>query len=345
MNLDDFALCNSKKICENRVMLKALNPQQEKRILIVDDDPGIIEIIEFALEGQDYEIKTSTSAMEALDLIENWHPQLMIIDVNLPQLSGMEAVRRLRDQRENFSVIMISGSTDTEQVIAGLEAGADDYITKPFNSKELLARVRAQFRIRDLTDQLVRTNARLKELVDTDDLTGLLNMRSLYSRLNYEIERGKRYQRTVCVVMMDLDEFKSVNDGHDHLFGSFVLTEVGKIIRNSIRNVDIAARYGGDEFLIVLTEIDRQAVYSFCERLRNRVSQYHFQNGFDEMRLTMSLGFAITDPNNPDIDAKQLVRVADWALYEAKRQGRNRVCYFDLSEHPEFMQLTYKKAQ
>lgn len=316
----------------------------ERRILIVDDDPNIIEIIQDALDGQNYEIKTTTSSMEALDIIENWHPQLMIIDVNLPQLSGMEAVRRLRDQRETFSVIMISGSNDSEQAIAGLEAGADDYISKPFNSKELLARVRAQFRIRDLTEQLVRSNARLKDLADTDDLTGLMNMRSLYSRLHYEIERGKRYQRTVCVVMMDLDEFKSVNDGHDHLFGSYVLTEVGKLIRNSIRNVDIAARYGGDEFLIVLTEIDRPAVYSFCERLRKRIAQYQFKSGFDEMQLTTSIGFAITDPNNCDIEAKQLVRVADWALYEAKRAGRNRVTYFDLSEHPEFMVPNFKKT-
>jgi diguanylate cyclase (GGDEF)-like protein len=316
-----------------------------RRILVVDDDHEMVEVIQLVLENHGYQVKACFSAMDALELLDTWQPHLIIIDVNLPRLNGMDAVKRLRSHPEHFSVIMISGNNAPEEVIAGLDAGADDYISKPFDPKELLARVRAQLRIKDLNDQLLRSNARLKEMVDTDDLTGLLNMRSLYTRLDYEIARGKRYNRTVCVVMMDMDHFKSVNDGHDHLFGSFVLSEVGKLIKGSIRNVDIAARYGGDEFLIVLTEIDRESAHLFCERLRFKIEEYLFQNGPDEMNLTTSIGFAITDPNSPDIDAKQLVRVADWALYDAKRSGRNRVCYFDLAEHPEFMQQPVKKAQ
>lgn len=326
-------------------MLHSTSNNSLSRILVVDDDHEVVEVIQLALEDQGYQVRFTYSAQEALELIENWLPQLIILDVNMPNLNGLETVKKLRSHPEHFSVIMISGNTDPNEIIAGLDAGADDYIVKPFDPNELLARVRAQLRIKELNDQLIRTNARLKEMVDTDDLTGLLNMRSLYSRLDYEIARGKRYNRTVCVVMMDMDHFKSVNDGHDHLFGSFVLSEVGKLIKNSIRNVDIAARYGGDEFLIVLTEIDRDAAYAFCDRLRIKVAQYHFQNGHDEMYLTASIGFSITDPNSPDIDAKQLVRVADWALYDAKRSGRNKVCYFDLAEHPEFMQQSVKKAQ
>jgi diguanylate cyclase (GGDEF)-like protein len=326
-------------------MLHAAPSNSQRRILVVDDDHEVVDVIQLALESHSFQVKVSYSAVEALEMIDQWHPHLIIIDVNMPQLSGMDAVKRLRSHPEHFSIIMISGNNAPEEIIAGLDAGADDYISKPFDPKELLARVRAQLRIKDLNDQLIRTNARLKEMVDTDDLTGLLNMRSLYARLDYEIARGKRYNRTVCVVMMDMDDFKSVNDGHDHLFGSFVLSEVGKVIKGSIRNVDIAARYGGDEFLIVLTEIDREATHIFCERLRSRIEEYHFQNGPDDMRLTTSIGFSITDPNCPEIDAKQLVRVADWALYDAKRSGRNRVCYFDLAEHPEFMQQPVKKAQ
>ncbi len=326
-------------------MLHSTPTTSMRRILIVDDDHEVVDVIQLALESHGYLVKYSYSAVDALNLIEAWHPHLVIIDVNMPQLSGMEAVRRLRSLPDHLSIIMISGNNSPEEIIAGLDAGADDYISKPFDPKELLARVRAQLRIKDLNDQLLRTNARLKEMVDIDDLTGLFNMRSLYSRLEYEIARGKRYNRTVCVVMMDMDYFKSVNDGHDHLFGSFVLSEVGKIIKASTRNVDIPARYGGDEFLIVLTEIDRESAYLFCDRLRARISEHPFQSGYDEMKLTTSIGFAITDPNSPDIDSKQLVRVADWALYDAKRSGRNRVCYFDLAEHPEFMQQPVKKAQ
>lgn len=326
-------------------MLHSAPTNNQRRVLVIDDDHEVVEVIQLALETHGYQVQFTYSAIEAVEMIENWHPHLIIIDVNMPRLDGMEAVRRFRSHPEHFSIIMISGNNAPEEVIAGLDAGADDYISKPFDPKELLARVRAQLRIKDLNDQLLRTNARLKEMVDTDDLTGLLNMRSLYTRLDYEIARGKRYNRTVCVVMMDMDDFKSVNDGHDHLFGSFVLSEVGMLVKASIRNVDIAARYGGDEFLIVLTEIDRGAALAFCERLRARIEDYLFQNGPDEMKLTTSIGFSITDPESPDIDAKQLVRVADWALYDAKRSGRNRVCYFDLVEHPEFMQQPVKKAQ
>ena len=123
------------------------------------------------------------------------------------------------------------------------------YVCKPFEVQELLSRVRAQLRIKDLNDNLKRANDRLKELIDIDDLTGLFNMRSLYKKLDFELDRGRRYNRSVCVIMMDLDHFKKVNDSNDHLFGSYVLTQVGRIIKSNTRNIDIPARYGGDESL------------------------------------------------------------------------------------------------
>lgn len=326
-------------------MLRSTSYKELRRILVVDDDQELVELLQLELDSYGYQVRFAYTAAEAFEIIDSWIPQLVVLDVNLPEINGIEAVKRLKSHREHFSVIMISGNSSPEEIAAGLDAGGDDYMAKPLDPKELIARIRAQLRNKDLHDRLVRANARLKEMVDIDDLTGLLNMRSLYTRLDYEIARGKRYHRTVCVVMMDMDFFKSVNDGHDHLFGSFVLSEVGKLIKSSIRNLDIAARYGGDEFLIVLTEIDRSTALTFCERLRQRIESYQFQSGADEIFLTTSIGFAITDPNSPDIDAKQLVRVADWALYEAKEAGRNKVCYFDLAEHPEFMQHPVKKAQ
>jgi PleD family two-component response regulator len=214
-------------------MLKAVENVSQRRILIIDEDHDVAEVIQMALEGYGYKVKVAYSELDALVYLGSWQPQLVIIDVNMPQLNGLNAVQNLRSYPQHFSIIMISGNTSPEQVIAGLDAGADDYISKPFHPKELLARVRAQLRIIDLNEQLIRTNSQLKELADTDDLTGLLNMRSLYPRLEFEIARGKRYNRTVCVVMMDMDFFKTVTDGHDHLFGSFVLTEVGRIIKNA----------------------------------------------------------------------------------------------------------------
>lgn len=328
-------------------MIRIAKNNNERRIMIIDDDPNVAEVIDVFFSSEGYLIKTLLTAENLQAEIESWHPEIILLDVNMPKISGLQALQIIRNQTNYIGTVLISGNNATEEVVAGLDAGADDYITKPFDPDELLARVRAQFRIKDLKDQLLISNQKLKDLVDIDDLTGLFNMRSLYGRLDYEIARGKRYNRTVCVVMMDLDKFKNVNDGHDHLFGSFVLSEVGKLIKYTIRNVDIAARYGGDEFLIVLTEIDQNGAHIFCERLRKKIEEHLFENGPDNIKLTTSIGFAITNPKDPDIEAKQLVRVADWALYDAKRSGRNRVCYYDIAEHPEFMkhQNLFKKAQ
>lgn len=295
------------------------------RILVVDDDPDSQKILATALDWDGYQVMTASSGAQALQLIEEWLPDLLLLDVHMPGVSGLETLRAIRARELSVPVLLISGESDSQIVVQGLDLGAEDYIAKPFDPMVMLARVRTQLRIKGLHDQLRDTNEKLKELVDTDDLTGLLNMRSLYQRLELEFARGRRFHRSVCVVMMDMDYFKSVNDGHDHLFGSFVLSEVGKIIKNTIRNVDIAARYGGDEFLIVLTEVDIPGARAFCERLRKNISKFVFKNGEDNITLTTSIGFAIKSPEDDKTDARELVRAADHALYAAKEAGRNRV--------------------
>lgn len=323
----------------------AIEPK-ERRILVVDDDPDSLEIIAETLAWDGYQVRKAASGDEALESIEQWSPDLLLLDVNMPGLSGMETLAKARLKIQYVAVMFISGHSSTEAVIQGLDAGADDYIPKPFDPLELLARVRTQLRIKDLNDQLRVANERLKELVDIDDLTGLYNMRSVYQRLESELERARRFGRQVCVVMLDMDKFKSVNDGHDHLFGSFVLSEVGAIIRQSIRSIDLGARYGGDEFLIMLTETHAQGAAYFCERLRKTIEAKLFKNDRDEIRLTASIGFAITPAGDSSTDARGLVRTADHALYEAKRGGRNRVCSVEITpvEPPEDLTKMRKKA-
>jgi two-component system, cell cycle response regulator len=298
---------------------------KSRQILIVDDDPQSLKISRAALEHEGYTVKTAHSGETALEEIQKFQPHLILLDVSMPGLNGIETLRRIRDIERYTSVIFISGKSSAENVIMGLDAGANDYVRKPYDVTELLARVRTQLRIKDLNDRLKAANDRLKELVDIDDLTGLFNMRSLYKKLDFELERARRYERSVAVIMMDLDHFKKVNDTNDHLFGSFVLAQVGKIIIQNMRKVDFAARYGGDEYLIVLSEITEEGAKTFCERLCKTIAESTFEKDGSKVNLTASLGFAVATPAQKDVDARNLVRFADKALYRAKAEGRNRV--------------------
>lgn len=300
-------------------------------ILVVDDDVDNLTLVARSLEHEGYRVERASSGEEALDKLKNVQPHLVLLDINMPGISGLETLKMLRNREGGYvAVIFVSARNETEDIIRGLDFGADDYICKPFDPMELLARVRAQLRIKDLTDRLAIANARLQELVDIDDLTGLYNMRSIYSKLDNEIQRAKRYSRAVAVVMMDMDNFKQVNDLHDHLFGSFVLSEVGKLIHANIRTVDFAARYGGDEFLITLSETTVEGASLFAERLRSKIAAHVFVKDSNSMKLTVSMGVAVVEPAIHALDAKSLVRYADHAMYEAKRTGKDRVCTFDM---------------
>lgn len=300
---------------------------------MIDNDSESLEILLEPLRWEGYDARGVTTEAEAHKLIETWAPHVVILDWITPTRAGLRVLRAVRERLSHVSCVFVSENASTEAIIEALDSGADDYIVKPFVPLELLARIRTQLRIRDLHEQLLFANEKLKELVDTDDLTGLYNMRSLYQRLDFEMERGRRFHRDVCVVMMDMDYFKTVNDGHDHLFGSYVLSEVGQIIRNNTRNIDIPARYGGDEFLVVLTETNHEGAIHFCERLRESIESTTFVSGEDSIQLTASLGFAITIPGE-NISAKELVRRADHALYDAKRGGRNKVCFYSPERAP-----------
>lgn len=313
-------------------MITNLVDNKKRKLLVVDDDETHRTLVGKALEFEGYQVRTADSGEVALSLIEQWRPHLILLDIDMSGLNGLETLGKLRIRQDEYiSVIFVSAKSQTDDVIRGLDAGADDYICKPFAVLELLSRVRSQLRIKDLHDNLKKANDRLQELVDTDDLTGLFNMRSLYKSLDAELDRARRYNRTVGVIMMDLDHFKRANDENDHLFGSFVLAQVGRIIRDNIRKVDFAARYGGDEFLLVLTEIARDGAATFANRLRERIEQTEFKNDLHAIHLSASIGLAVVNPNERQVDARSLVRYADRALYLAKERGRNRVEVFDFA--------------
>jgi two-component system, cell cycle response regulator len=317
--------------------MSPFNSSSRPVILAVDDDPDNLKMVSRLLEHENLTVVTASSGQEALAKLIEISPSIVLLDINMPGIDGLETLRRLRQRQQYISVIFVSARGDKQDIIRGLDLGADDYITKPFDPLELLARVRTQLRIKDLHDKLTLANNRLQDLVDIDDLTGLFNMRSIYQKIENEIARAGRYSRAVGLVMMDIDDFKRVNDTHDHLFGSYVLSTVGKVIRNNIRQVDFGARYGGDEFLICLSETEPKGAEKFCERFRKTVEALDFSSKNDTMKLTLSLGLAVIEPHREPVDARTLVRSADIALYEAKRSGKNKVCVFDNSKLSEAM--------
>lgn len=305
----------------------AESPNANRRVLVVDDDPANLTLIHEILERTPCEIKTATSALKGLEIMRAWKPALVVLDQDMPEMTGLEMLKAIRQHFEDVDVMFVSAHTNPMMVSQALEQGADDYIRKPFSVVELLSRVHVRFRIRDLRQDLKQANDRLAQLSVTDDLTGLLNMRSIYEKIDYEIKRARRSGLDMAVVMFDMDHFKRVNDGHDHLFGSFVIKQMGQLVREVLRETDFAARYGGDEFLVVLTDTDERGAHTFCHRLLQKVRNHTFQDKQDSIQLTISMGYAVGSAQF-EFSPQDLVRAADHALYHAKETGRNRVSGF-----------------
>jgi two-component system cell cycle response regulator len=302
----------------------ALETGLPRRVLVVDDDPINIKILSDALKMDGYIIQTASSGEVAIQQIEEYDPELVLMDYNMGKMTGLDTLKLLRARKNYVAVVFVSGNTDSGLVTQCLEAGADDFIRKPAKLDELRSRVKVRFRLKDLTDQLMIANEKLQALAITDDITGLFNMRTMYERIENELKRAKRYGRHVSCVMMDIDHFKEVNDLHDHLFGSFVIKELGRLIKRNMRDMDFAARYGGDEFLIVLPETNAEGAVVFTERLRAVIEAHTFDDGKSKLKRTCSFGYSTSDPAAAP-DARDLVREADHALYRAKDSGRNRI--------------------
>jgi diguanylate cyclase (GGDEF)-like protein len=314
------------------------------KVLLIDDDKDNLKLVSRLLQHENMEVRQATSGIEGLQFLGEFMPDLVILDINMQGLNGFQTLKLIRERREHASVIFLTSNRETEDIIRGLEAGALDYICKPFKPLELIARVKSQLKFKGIQDDLRIANEKLQSLVDIDDLTGLYNMRSVYERLNQEIDRARRYKHSLAVFMMDMDEFKRVNDNHDHLFGSYVLSEVGKIIKSNIRSVDFAARYGGDEFLICLTQTETQGALRFADRLRKKIADYTFVNGPDSIQLSASFGAAILEHGKSLLDAHSLVRLADAKLYEAKSNGKNRIESAIVDEDTRFDIRQLRKA-
>jgi two-component system, cell cycle response regulator len=310
---------------------RGLPPVEPGRILVVDDNQDNIEIIAARLRFRGYEIMEASDGEQALGLVREAAPDLILLDVMLPDIDGYEISRRIKgaDDLPFIPIILVTARDSTQDKVAGLDAGADDYLTKPINFPELEARVRSMLRIKRLQDELAEKNLELERLSISDGLTGLYNHRHIHSLLADEFERVERTGDCMSVAMFDLDRFKQVNDTFGHQAGDRVLVELADILRETARDIDRLGRYGGEEFIALLPETCIEDAAVFVERVRREVARRPFDIGGNEpLRMTLSAGVATyPDPTIDSVEA--LVGLADEALYAAKAAGRDRVVRFD----------------
>jgi two-component system, cell cycle response regulator len=311
--------------------MKPILATEPGRILVVDDNQDNIEIIATRLRFRGYEILEASDGSQALQLVRERAPDLILLDVMLPDIDGYEISRRIKgaDDLPFIPIILVTARDSTQDKVAGLDAGADDYLTKPINFPELEARVRSMLRIKRLQDELEEKNRELERLSISDGLTGLFNHRHIHGLLAEEFERVARTKDCMSVAMFDLDRFKAVNDTHGHQAGDRVLVELADILRETARDIDRLGRYGGEEFIALLPETCIEDATVFVERVRREVARRPFDIGRDDpLNMTLSAGVA-TFPHDMIDSVETLVRLADEALYAAKHGGRNRVCRFD----------------
>jgi len=279
------------------------------KILIVDDNEKTRTMLKRHLKKEKYEILEAKDGFEALKIVETDKPGVILLDVMMPKISGMDVCRRIRARHDSdlFHIIMLTGVATAESKVSGLDMGADDYVTKPFDIVELLARIRVGF----------RSVANRKQAI-IDNLTQVYNRNFFTAYLKKAIEQAHRYNYDLSLILTDIDHFKKVNDTHGHLAGDKILTEMGSLLKKFCRASDLAVRWGGEEFIIVMPETNIAGGTVLAEKIRAGIAAHDFPvvSG-----ITASFGVATLKKEGAD----RLLKDADEALYTAKENGRNQV--------------------
>ncbi len=304
------------------------------RILVVDDEPETAQLVRTWFSGQSYEILEARDGDEGVRLALRDHPDVILLDLRMPGLDGIEAARLLKSDPVSraIPVILVTASKTLGDKVAAFAAGVDDYVTKPFEVEEVEARIRAMIRKRELlralehTVQDLRTsNEQLEDRLVVDEKTGLFNFREFQRKLREEWLRSERYRTPLSLVMLDLDNFKRVNDQFGHLAGDRVLQEFSSLVKAGARATDVAVRYGGEEFAVIQPHTSLIMATRVADRVCCAVREHVFIASGAPVRITVSAGVA-TYPSFPRIDsAEALVAAADAALYRAKQLGKDRV--------------------
>jgi len=303
------------------------------KVLIADDEFVSRRLLESSLTRWGYDVLVAGDGEEAARiLLAPDGPKLAVLDWLMPGMDGIQVCQEVRGNKsEPYTyILLLTSKRSQDDIILGLEAGADDYVTKPFDPAELKVRLRTGKRILFLQEQLISAREALRDQATRDQLTGLWNRSMVLELLGEELNRANREGNSLAVVMADLDNFKAVNDTYGHAIGDIVLCAAAAAMRDAVRRYDAVGRYGGEEFLIVLPGCDEANAMSHAERLRHAVSQVAV-GAKDAIRPTVSLGVAVTNPGTSR-EPIDLLQAADDALYEAKRSGRDRAVLGRMAE-------------
>jgi len=299
-------------------------------VLIAEDDPVSRMLLEKTLVKAGYEVAVVKNGREALESFSKKFYPIVLTDWMMPEMDGLKlctAIRKIILTGYVF-IFLLTARDSTDDMVAGLEAGADDYLTKPFNRAELIARLKTATRVLELEKSLKDANEEIRILSITDTLTRCYNRTFMDEQLPKELKRAVRYNHPISLVMVDIDHFKRVNDTYGHQAGDEVLKELVRSINRSIRSdVDWVARYGGEEFLVVFPETDFERAEALAERLRRDISQKTVQIKEEEVRITASFGVSGFRSLTPlrEVSHETMISLADESLYQAKEEGRNRV--------------------
>lgn len=289
------------------------------KVLIVDDNANNVRLLTEILEDEGYEVFALDNGLPVIDTAEVLKPDIILLDIMMPHMDGFQVCQLLKSNPElkEIPVIMVTAKTEGADIKRALELGSFDYIKKPFDEIEVIARIQSALRYREQQNIL-------KEMATRDSLTRLYNHSLLMELLEKELAKSARDNTGLAFIMLDIDHFKKVNDTYGHLVGDGVLKELASLLISSSRTGDIVGRYGGEEFGIVLPQIDLGGTRTLCERLREKIAVHQFPRDEDCINITISIGVSFKEPGQ-SLTGKDMVKIADEALYKAKHSGRNRV--------------------
>ncbi|KAB0242998.1 diguanylate cyclase [Microcystis aeruginosa EAWAG127a] len=298
---------------------------EDSLVLVVDDVGKNLQLAVEILDSAGYITTYANGVKQAIERVKTANPDLIILELIMPDMEGLELCRRIKSDNlyAHIPIIFVTNSKEKEDIINAFNSGAVDYITKPFYSWELLARVKIHLELKKTQEELKNINSQLEKLVITDSLTGVNNRREILSLGEKEFQRCRRYYRYFSVLVIDIDHFKHINDTFGHILGDKTLITVAGAIKNCLRQVDSFGRFGGEEFVAILPETNLEDAATTAQRICQVINELNIEIDRQKVRVTASIGVATFSPKDNNLEA--VIERADHALFAAKNQGRNRV--------------------